>query len=346
MSYYTLPKINHQICLEPEYQNYPTNPYISHTLLHHYTDVKKMIDRLYKSITMNTENPKILDYESMIHMVNPHEYIFSNVPGTKMSVSKLKPESNVFYDFMEISNTLNIFDHFTDVIRCLYIGNHIHSTMEYISMIRENNHDSHMYFNNITELSNSVNIEHKTIDFIYYENTCSGMDKNGDVDFIYFLTHMLRVQKENGLCIIKINQLFYKPIIDLLYLLSSLYERVSIIKPSTSNVTSFEKYIVCKNFIFQFDKNDYYYNNLFLFLSFLHNTHPNVNKSTPYFISHIIKGDIPYYFINKIEESNIIIGQQQLEALDLIVSIFKNKNSEDKMETLKKVNLQKCIYWC
>jgi hypothetical protein len=40
----------------------------------------------------------------------------------------------------------------------------------------------------------------------------------------------------------------YKPIIDVLYLLSSLYDKVYILKPNTSNISTFEKYIICKNF--------------------------------------------------------------------------------------------------
>ena len=43
---------------------------------------------------------------------------------------------------------------------------------------------------------------------------------------------------------------------------------------------------------------------------------------------------------------NCIIGQQQLEALDLIISIFKNTNKEDKIEIIKKTNIQKSVNWC
>ena len=54
----------------------------------------------------------------------------------------------------------------------------------------------------------------------------------------------------------------------------------------------------------------------------------------------------PYYFINKIEESNVSIGFQQIEQIDQILNILKNKNKEDKLENLKKNNIQKCIQWC
>ena len=63
-------------------------------------------------------------------------------------------------------------------------------------------------------------------------------------------------------------------------------------------------------------------------------------------IHSLIDEDIPYYFINKIEESNITIGHQQIEAFDQMMGIMKNKNKEDKLTALKKNNIQKCILWC
>ena len=63
-------------------------------------------------------------------------------------------------------------------------------------------------------------------------------------------------------------------------------------------------------------------------------------------IHSLIKNDIPYYFSNKIEEVNAVIGQQQLEAYDQILNILKGKNKTDKVEILKRNNIQKCIQWC
>ena len=70
------------------------------------------------------------------------------------------------------------------------------------------------------------------------------------------------------------------------------------------------------------------------------------NLSTENNIHSIIDNEIPYYFSNKIEEINAVIGQQQLEAYDQIINIFKNKNKDDKIETLKRNHIQKCIQWC
>ena len=60
----------------------------------------------------------------------------------------------------------------------------------------------------------------------------------------------------------------------------------------------------------------------------------------------ILDYDIPYYYKMKIDDMNIISGQQQIEALDLLINILKNKNKDDKIETLKKNNIQKSVLWC
>jgi hypothetical protein len=63
-------------------------------------------------------------------------------------------------------------------------------------------------------------------------------------------------------------------------------------------------------------------------------------------ITSIFDLEVPYQFKNKLNEINIIIGQQQLEALNQIISILKNKNKYDTLESLKKNNIQRCVNWC
>ena len=55
---------------------------------------------------------------------------------------------------------------------------------------------------------------------------------------------------------------------------------------------------------------------------------------------------MPYLFLNKIDDINIVLGQQQLEVMDQIVNILKNKNKEDKIENITKINIQKSVDWC
>ena len=50
--------------------------------------------------------------------------------------------------------------------------------------------------------------------------------------------------------------------------------------------------------------------------------------------------------LNKLEEINAVIGQQQLEAYDQIINIFKSVNRDEKIDLLKRNHIQKCIQWC
>jgi hypothetical protein len=98
---------------------------------------------------------------------------------------------------------------------------------------------------------------------------------------------------------------------------------------------------VCKNFICNASK--IHENKIHLIkLTNLLTTCTQQHKS----ISSLIKNDLPYYFLNKVEDSNIIIGHQLVEFTDQLINIIKNKNRIDKIETLKKNNIQKCIQWC
>ena len=143
----------------------------------------------------------------------------------------------------------------------------------------------------------------------------------------------------NGNVIIKIDHSVYNPIIDYFYFLCSLFEKVYIIKPNSNNITSFDKYIVCKGFIYNEEKMENYKLNYFKLLVFLKKLE---NKN----IVSILNRVLPNYFMNKIDDINIILGQQQLESLNQIITLLKSKNKEDKIETIKKSNIQKSVSWC
>tara|TARA_E500000178_G_C16472491_1_gene509364 strand:+ start:67 stop:522 length:456 start_codon:yes stop_codon:yes gene_type:complete len=63
-------------------------------------------------------------------------------------------------------------------------------------------------------------------------------------------------------------------------------------------------------------------------------------------INSILKNKLHCHFLNKIEESNVIIGQQKLDAYTQINNLLKSKNKMEKIEILQKHNIQRCIYWC
>jgi len=42
----------------------------------------------------------------------------------------------------------------------------------------------------------------------------------------------------------------------------------------------------------------------------------------------------------------MIKEQKQLEAFDQIITIYKNKNKDEKIDNIKKINIQKSVAWC
>ena len=62
-------------------------------------------------------------------------------------------------------------------------------------------------------------------------------------------------------------------------------------------------------------------------------------------ICKILNVQIPYLYVNKIEDINAILGQQQLENILSTLHILDN-NKPDKLDTIKKNNILKCIQYC
>jgi hypothetical protein len=335
MSYYILPKTNNIINVNPiDSHDDLLKPYISHSLYHYYNQTRNEIEK----VCSNENDRANTCFDELIKIVNPYEYIFSKVPGSKFSVSKLRPKTNIFYDFLEVSTTVNIFESFKNQgVKTLHFTPNYSDTIECFEMLRENFNDEIIYYDQINE-ENMKTIENNKFDFLFVEVESNNFKKYV-TNLIECLMLIFRNQESGGSCVIKLNHIFHKPVVDILYILSSLYEKVYILKPNTSNITSFDKYIVCKNFQKSDSKSMYYKCNYYRLIVFL-------KKLEDKNIVSILDFDIPNYFLMKIDDMNIIIGQQQLESLDMVINILKNKNREDKIETIKKSNIQKSVAWC
>ena len=162
---------------------------------------------------------------------------------------------------------------------------------------------------------------------------------NNMILVLYIVT---KHQADNGTCIIKIDNIYYKTIVDILFIFSAIYDRVIIIKPSISSVTKGERYLICKNLNIDNVRQTK------LLQQLDEHCKPKIilNTLDTLQIHSLIKHDIPYYFSNKLEEINAVIGQQQLETYDHILNIYKNKNRNEKCEIMKRNHIHKCIQWC
>jgi hypothetical protein len=351
MSYYILPKTHNTIDINPKLVEYSDEiilkPVVSHSLIHYSNIVTQQINSYFDNNINDVNNS--INYDIICKIINPYEFIFSKVPGLKYSVSKLKPQNNIFFIIMEIMYNFNIFENMNDNINTIHLGKNSHSIIDCMNIMREYYNDNHIFFelnesSNINDLfkkyneMKSLNIQKQSIDFLYFElNNKIYLNTNNYISgLIVFLQLILTYQKENGVTIIKIDNVFYKPIIDVLYILTSLFDKIYIVKPNTTNIITNERYLVCKHF--NVKTNETLVNNLELLIKTL--------NSSDYIVESLINENLSAYFMNKIEDSNINIGHQQIEHLDLLLHIIKNKNRDEKIDTIKKNNIIKCIQWC
>jgi len=351
MSYYILPKKNNQVNILPKFEEKETSqskakpktepePLISHSLIHY----------------LNKQKEHCVISEEILKVVNSYEFLFSKVPGYKFSVSKMRPPSEKFYLLMELAHIFNLFDPFSKKdITTMHFSNCPEASIECLDILREDNQDIHIQMNDLFQSIENPHFNNiHSIEFMYFDNDESisnsenfsiNENNNYDSDFNSLLLAFLNIliyQSNNGVSVIKINQLFYRPILDIIFLLTGAYEKVYIIKPNTSNTFKNERFLVCKSFSGKQYNNIYIENlkRLYLQQILIKDSKPN------FYLTSLIDCDLPYYFLNKVDESNIIIGQQQLDAYDQAVNLMKNKNKEDKIENLKKGNIQKCIQMC
>lgn len=154
------------------------------------------------------------------------------------------------------------------------------------------------------------------------------------------ICYALAMQSHGGCFILKIFDCFRANTVDLIYLLSSFYSKVYIIKPHTSRYGNSEKYIVCKFFLF--GNND---NNDKDIFQYIYKSLKLITNSNGY-IHRLLNINIPTYFLNKLQEYNAIFGQQQLENIAYTISLIKNNDKDTKKQHMIKTNTIKCIHWC
>ena len=94
MNYYIIPKNNFtiKICLTIKNENIA--PIMSYSLIHFLNDIYTQI------LHIVSNNPNDQTLENITKIVNPYEFIHTNIPGTDLSVSKLKISSNIFFELL------------------------------------------------------------------------------------------------------------------------------------------------------------------------------------------------------------------------------------------------------
>jgi 23S rRNA U2552 (ribose-2'-O)-methylase RlmE/FtsJ len=366
MSYFLLPSVNSNIESVNIRQTAENEIYISKTLNSYLNDSKQQI------------NDNFNNWDYIKKYTNTYEFIHTIIPGTKNSVSKLKPLSRSYYKMVEMSHTLNVFDNYSSSnINTFHLAEGPGGFIEAIVDLRKNTNDKYIGMtlinddpnvpgwkksehylskhknieieSGITNTGDLLNIDNLKYCYDKYNNSCDIITADGGFDFSIDFNHQeimatkllfaevsfaLIMQKINGHFILKIFDIFSKASVDIIYLLSSVYKQVYIVKPNTSRLANSEKYIVCKYFKGTSKK----------LIDSIIGQYPKLN--TINYISSMFDFNLDLYFRNKIEEYNAIFGQQQIENISSTINLIISKNKKDKIETLKKNNINKSLIWC
>ena len=313
---------------------------------------------------------------------NPYEYIHSQIPNSKISVSKYKPLSRSYFKFIEMANTFSLMDCSSkeETLNSFHLAEGPGGFIEAMVNLRKNSEDTYY---GMTLLNSDVNVPgwHKSQHFLSknqnvtiergssgdgdllnpdnlryvhdkYKNSMEIVTGDGGFDFsidfnqqesmsakLLFaqICYALIMQKRGGHFVLKFFDTFSRASVEMLYILNMFYENVNIVKPYTSRYANSERYVVCKKF-----KPASTTQYLSTFTSILKNMRSNC------YVSSLLKEQIPYYFIIKIEEINAILGQQQLETIVYTLSLIQTNSSsiDNKIEQLISSNVNKCSKWC
>ena len=270
-----------------------------------------------------------ITYNHICNIVNPLTFVHTIIPGYDFAICKNKYISTIFFELTEIINNCNLFDsfYFKNISILHLTHNHISSDNAFA--------DYRLCF---TDRVKCCDFEYSVINELIKKSSLYDLiffEFNQVRDLIIVLFLICKCHQQNGNTLIKVSSIYNKIMLDTLYILSSFYENVHIIKPSICNITESCSYIVCKGFI---NKSILIENELCPVALKM------INYSTIN-VSSILSNKLPNYFLYKIEEFNIISGQQQVDAMHLIINLIQFKNDE-KIENMKKIHVQKCIAWC
>lgn len=352
---------------EKEILSETTSTYISNSLF-------DFLSRFKEQIELSAEA-----WDTIKKYTNPYEFIHTIIPGSKLSVSKLKPLSRSFYKMIELWKMFKLGD-FRESLQTFHLAEGPGGFIEATAFLRKNVNDkyygmtlinndpgcpgwkkSHQFLEankNVTIITGedgTGNLLHKD-NYLYcvnkFKHTMHIITADGGIDvsndfnkqeelvsklIVSEVIYAITMQKRGGHFILKIFDIFSKLTTDILYILTRVYSEVYITKPFTSRLANSEKYIVCKNFLLDVNDTQKYID---VFIN-------EFEKLTQYDnIVSLLDFDHDYYFLNKIEEINIIMGQKQLENIITTLNIIGSRNNHDKIDSLKKTNIQKCITWC
>ena len=141
-------------------------------------------------------------------------------------------------------------------------------------------------------------------------------------------------QKKGGCFILRVYDTLSLGCMDVLQLLSTMYESLEVIKPQCSRIGNSEKYIVCKKYRVT-DPQSLLLQLLCVIKQLKHCTYS----------TRILNIELPLIFVDAITQINAVFGQTQLDCIRETLFLANSRN-QDKIQRLSRTNITRCIQWC
>lgn len=348
-----------------------SKPKISNSLSHYIYEIKERI-QLYDQ-----------DWDIFKRYTNPYEYIHTNVPNKKKSVSKHKPLSRSYFKMVELTNFFKLLDKYgSDAISTFHLAEGPGGFIEALTHMRQNKRDKYVGMT-ILDKNNDPTIpgwkksenflkENKNVfiekgitgtgdilsieNFQYcHETYRSKMDiitGDGGFDFSGDFNN-----QENSIIQLLFAQVAYAIVMQkkggsfILKLFDCFMQPTLDILAIVSSF--YKKVYITKPQTSRYANSEKYlvcqdftFDSADEFMPHLLSAFEKMNSNKDEINMRFLNIDLSNHFITRMEEYNSIFGQQQVENIYYTIYLIDNKGKQDKIDTLIKNNSNKCMTWC
>lgn len=348
-----------------------SKPKISNSLSHYIYEIKERI-QLYDQ-----------EWDIFKRYTNPYEYIHTNVPNKKKSVSKHKPLSRSYFKMVELTNFFKLIDKYgSDAISTFHLAEGPGGFIEALTHMRQNKRDKYIGMtildkNNdptipgwkksenflkenknvfiekgVTGTGDILSIENFKYCYESYRSTMDLITGDGGFDFSGDFNN-----QENSIIQLLFAQVAYAIIMQkkggsfILKLFDCFMQPTLDILAIVSSF--YKKVYITKPQTSRYANSekylvcqDFIFDSSEEFMPFLLSTFAKLNSKTEETNMRFLNIDLSNHFITRMEEYNSIFGQQQVENIYYTIYLIDNKGKQDKIDTLIKNNSNKCMTWC
>jgi hypothetical protein len=172
-----------------------------------------------------------------------------------------------------------------------------------------------LYAVNLKRLNLDLNL-----DAMFFDVISGNQLSSYSHDLICALFVILKSMSSGGTTIIKMSAITLQLELDVVHILNYAFDKVYVLKPDSSNIVNDDKYIVCKHFLKKRST------------ALVSQLVPLIESHATQHLGKLLRYKLPYTFLIKMEEINVIIGQKQMDGLCQMINTVKHKSNENKME--------------